>query len=278
MAQSSSDVALSNGVQLSVRASTAEGVPVGLKVGMAPATGNSFYRIFRDENNLVVFAYELVAARTPDGLQFRVTAKPATEDFAGRFPNADGGKPVPTLSASLESPLLDSGGKFEFPIPSDPGLHQTITDTVQVNLNSRSISTTPSSPEHPDQIRFSSLKVSINNQPASPSGAGTVVAGRFAMFYIPGHGGYFFSIDAVNQPSFEQIGVVDGKHLKFTIENQTYDCVSDLPIVTHSDHGQLWVYHDPNYKPAGNWTQSDPADSRPQFFTAAADSLQWWLG
>jgi hypothetical protein len=191
-AQVSADVALSNGVQLTINTRADEGTPVALKASLEPASGNSFYRIFRDENNLAVFAYELLVARTPDGRQFRVTAKPATVDFAARFPNADGGKPTPTLSSSLQSPLLSSLDKFVIPIPADPGLKQTLTDTVQIRLNQPG-ATADAGSERSAQIRFSALKVSINNQPASPSGAGSVVAGRFAMFYIPGHGGYFFT-------------------------------------------------------------------------------------
>jgi hypothetical protein len=45
----------------------------------------------------------------------------------------------------------------------------------------------------------------------------------------------------------------------------------------HADRGQLWVYHDPNYKPAGNWTKNDPTSNRDQYFTAAADSMRWWV-
>jgi len=276
-AQVSSSVALSNGVQLTIDARTGDGQPVTLKASLEPASGNSFYRIFRDENKLAVFAYELAVTRTPDGQQFRATAKPATVDFAVRFPNADGGKPTPTLSSPLESPLLSSGEKFVIPIPTDPGLQQTVTDTVQIRLNQRGAPTSDAGSQASDQIRFSSLKVAINNQPASPSGAGSLVAGRFAMFYVPGHGGYFFSTEQVSQPPFLQVGIVDGKHLKFTVDNDMYDCVSDAPILTRSERGQLWVYHDANYKPAGNWTTSDPASSRDEFFTAAADSLQWWL-
>jgi hypothetical protein len=274
-AQVSSNVALSNGVQLTIDTRAEQGTPVALKASLEPASGDSFYRIFRDENNLAVFAYELAVTRTPDGQQFRVTARAATQDFAARFPNADGGKPTPTLSSPLESPLLSSGDKFVIPIPSDPGLAQTLTDTVRIRLNQPG-ATADTGSESTAQIRFSALKVSLNNQPASPSGAGSVVAGRFAMFYIPGRGGYFFSTSEV-QPPFAQVGVVDGKHLKFTVDNDTYDCVSAASILTHSESGQLWVYHDANYKPAGNWTNSDPESSREEFFTAAADSLQWWL-
>ncbi len=277
VAQVSSNVALSNGVQLSIDARAEEGTPVALKASLEPASGDSFYRIFRDQNNLAVYAYELVVTRTPDGQQFRVTAKPATEDFAARFPNADGGKPTPTLSSPLESPPLSSGNKFVIPIPADPGLHQTLSDTVQIRLNQRGATAADAGAQPSDQIRFSALKVSVNNQPASPSGAGAVVAGRFAMFYIPGRGGYFFSMELVAQPPFAQVGIVDGKHLKFTVDNDTYDCVSGAAILTHSERGQLWVYHDASYKPAGNWTKSDPESSRDEFFTAAADSMQWWL-
>jgi len=275
-AQVSSDVALSNGVHLTITARAEEGTPIALKTSLEPASGDSFYRIFRDENNLAVFAYELSVERTPDGQQFRVTAKPATSDFAARFPDADGGKPTPTLSQPLESPLLASGNQFVIPISTDPGLHQTLTDTVQILLNQRGAATSPSGPERTEQIRFSGLKVSINNQPASPAGAG-VVTGRFAMFYVPGHGGYFFSTEAVDQKPFLQIAVVDGRRLRFTVDNEMYDCVSSAPILVHSERGQLWMYHDVNYKPAGNWTKSDPAGSRDEFFTAAADSVQWWV-
>src|ERR1700689_1900201 len=110
--QVSARVSLSNGTQVSIVTRSDNASPVALKTSLAPASGDSFYRIFRDENNLAVFAYELEVARTPDGEAFRKTAKPATTDLATRFPNADGGKPTPTLSANLESPLLSSGQSF----------------------------------------------------------------------------------------------------------------------------------------------------------------------
>jgi hypothetical protein len=273
--QVSSRVSLSNGTQVSIATRSDNGTPVTLKTSLAPASGDSFYRIFRDENNLAVFAYELEVARTPDGENFRITAKPATEDFATRFPNADGGKPTPTLSAKLESALLSSGQSFPIPIPSDPGLGQTLTDTVQIIIGQRG-GTNDAVPASA-QIRFADLRVFIKSQQVTPSGAGSDVAGRFAMFYIPGHGGYFFSTDPVNERPFLQVGVVDGKHLTFTVDNDMYDATTSAPILVHADRGQLWVYHDPNYKPAGNWTKADLASNREEFFTAASDSLQWWV-
>ncbi len=273
-AQVSSTVSLSNGVQLRLT-----GTPSPLKIEMAAASGNSFYRILRDENNLAVFAYELAVDRTPDGEQFRISAKPAGLEFAARFPNADGGKPTPTLSEVLQSPLLSDGGQFSVDIPTDPAINGGhLTDTAQIQVSQRGVSA--SEAEAPSsQLSFSRLSVSINGRRVSPRGTGASgVAGRYAMFYLPGHGAYFFSTEPVEQRPFVHIGTVDHATLQFTLDNDSYTCRSDAPILPHSDRGELWVYHDPNYKPVGNWTKSDFANpSREEFFTAASDSLNWWL-
>ena len=58
-AQVSARVSLSNGIQLTIATRSDNATPIALKTSLEPASGDSFYRIFRDENNLVVFAYEL---------------------------------------------------------------------------------------------------------------------------------------------------------------------------------------------------------------------------
>lgn len=78
LAQVSSSISLTNGVQLTIACNSNRSGPGALKIELKPASGNSFYRIFGDENNLAVFAYELLLERTPDGDHFRVTAKPIT--------------------------------------------------------------------------------------------------------------------------------------------------------------------------------------------------------
>lgn len=271
-AQVSSNVSLSNGVQLTIACNSN---PSGLKIDLEPASGNSFYRIFRDENNLAIFAYELQVERTSDGDHFRVTAMPAGDDFATRFPNADGGKPTPTLPEPRPSPLLASGDKFTIDIAVIPG-SGNLSDTVQIRLNARGTSSDQAS-QAAAPLRFVGLKVQINDQVVSASGPGATAAGRYVMFYVPGHGGYFLSTEQVESPAFVQIGVVDHTYLHFTLDNETYDCDSDAPILPTSDRGEIWVFHDPNYKPSGNWTKSNPSTQRDEFFAAASDSLKWWL-
>ncbi len=101
------------------------------------------------------------------------------------------------------------------------------------------------------------------------------------MFYIPGRNGYFFSTDNPPGRDFLKAGSIDRNHLTFTLDNEIYDCATDAPILTGFGSAEVWVYRDAAYKPKGNWTRdlssgrSSGAD--PGFFTAASDSLNWWL-
>ncbi len=252
----------------------------GSRPSSSPRPGTASIACIATRTDLVVFAYELAVERTPDGDQVRAIARPATTEFAARFPNADGGKPAPTLSATRESGLLSSGGRFAIEIPTDPGLRQTITDTVQIRINQRGAAA------QTDEERQASASSAIRRAQGvdqrrslvPEGGAGAIVAGRYAMFYIPGRGGYFFSADPVS-----------GAHSCKSAKWMAHGCASRSMAATTnanrrrpswcmSERGQIWVYHDPSYRPAGNWTKIDPRDeTREQFFTAASDSLNWWL-
>ena len=271
-AQVSSTLSLSNGIRLRITSNTGNGVGDSLKTEMKPATGNSIYRILHDESGLAVYAYELVVDRLPDGEHFQIVAKPAGEEFAAKFPNADGGKPTPTMSVPIESPPLGAGSRFSIEIPTNPGLFEHRTDIVEVQPSTRGDAGTPPAP----MIRFVDLKVAINGKPVPTNGPGANVSAQYTMFYIPKRGGYFFSTQPVESRAFVQIGDVDRTRLKFNVDNEDFECVAAAPILTQFERGQIWVYHDPQYKPTGTWTKSNPK-SPDEFFTAASDSLNWWL-
>lgn len=274
LAQPSSLISLSNGIQVSV-VSAGASTPDPLRTEMKPASGHSVYRIFRDETGLAVFAYELVVDRTDDGVHFRVVAKPAGDEFMAKFPTADGGKPAPTFPQPLESAPLNPGGKFTIEIPTNPGWFEHRADIVQVQPGAngdRQGKKTPAS----TRLRFAALRVTINGEAIAAPGASDVVEGQYAMFYVPDHGGYFFSTDPVDARPFVQAGAVDGATLKFTIDNEAFECHAAQPILTQSDRGQIWIYHDPKYKPTGNLTKAN-AQSPLQFFTAASDTVNWWV-
>lgn len=271
-AEVSSGISLSNGVRLTIIADSGNAAAGPLKVELKPASGNSVFRVFRDETGLVVYAYELAVERLPDGEHFQIIARPAGDRFAAMFPDADGGKPVPSMSKPLESRPLGSGGRFTVEVPTNPGLAEHRTDTVQILFGGSTEAPSTS------RLRFVALKISINGKPVPIHSAGSTVSGQYAMFYIPGRGAYYFSTEQVEKHPFIQAGTVDGTRLQFTIDNESYDCSSKSPILVQTERGPVWVYRDPDFKPVGNLTKSK---SNPllvdEFFTAASDSLDWWL-
>ncbi len=261
---------LSNGVHL--RIETSFGNPTGQQViqaALSPASGDSFYRIFRDQNGLAVYAYELMVDRPGGGDDFRLTVKPAGVSFSQAFPGADGGKPVPTISANRELPWVHSGDKIPFNVFEMAGTGLKIVDTIELSIEPGARSK--------GLLRFAGLRVSINRT-LVPSPQSGIVSGRFVMFYVPGRGGYFFSTQQPAGRAFVQAGWIDRTRMQFTLDNETYECVADAPILSNSDRGEIWAYHDASYTPGANWTLPlGSAAPSALFFTSAADTLNWWL-
>jgi len=237
---------------------------------MARATGNSFYRIFRDQNQLAVYAYQLFFDLSGNGSAVRVTAKQYDEGFMAQFPYADAGKPTPTLSEERSLGPLSSGQTADLDLFEIPGMGLHVGETIAMQLDNR---------RERGPLRFSGLAIAINGKTVSGSQQ-SKVSGRFVMFYVPGHGGYFFSVEDPGR-GFVKAGSIDGRHMRFSVDNDDYECLADSPILTRSSTGELWVLHDPSYQPEGDWTTHPRSGSTraaaDQFFVAAADSLGWWL-
>lgn len=277
--QASSSVTLSNGVHLTVTASYGR---ADLTTELDPASGDSFYRIFRDNTGLAVFAYELVVERTATENEFQLTARPAGVAFGERYPSIDGGKPTPTISEARKLPLLHSGERASIDLYKFLQTQDDVVDTIAVRLelNGSAGGSTASRPT--GWLQFAGLKVYRNGSEVTAPGPRGSVAGRYVMFYLPGYGGYFFSAQAPPDKRFAMVGTVDHDRLEFTLENQSFEIVADSPILVGAVSGQVWVYHDASYRPRGNWTlgsvQGDTAGrASKEFFAAASDSLRWWL-
>lgn len=279
-AQAVSNITLSNGVRLRVAARYGS---AALTTELEAASGDSFYRIFRDNTGLAVFAYELVVERTSHENEFQLTVRPAGTAFAERYPSIDGGKPTPTLPEARKLPVLRSGEQDSVDLFESLQTQDEVLDTVQVRLAVNGEAGTASSARQTGWLQFAGLKIYRNGDEVTAPGPRGSVAGRYVMFYLPGHGGYFFSADAPpGPPRFVKAGTVDQNRLKFTLDNQNFEVVADGPILVGAASGEVWVYHDPSYRPRGSWTlgsvEGDTSTrASKEFFAAAADSLQWWL-
>lgn len=273
-AQDNSTIVLSNGAQIEAAASF--GHPTGeqtLNVEMARSSGNSFYRIFWDQNHLAVFAYEIAVDLTAGGDRLLATAKPVEDEFAHLYPDADAGKPVPTLSSDHDLGPLATGESATIPLFNIPGMGLDVSDAIRVKLNQSGGGAGP--------LRFSGLQIATDREQISGTGRASV-SGRYAMFYIPGRGAYIFSAQPVAGRGFIDAGIITGTRMDFSIDNESFHVTAGEPILTRPESGDVWVYHDAGYRPSGNWTLQLSGANTAQsaadtFFTAASDSLGWWL-
>jgi len=274
LGQASSTVSLSNGVQLKISADVGHPVPPAVvNIQMVRASGDSFYRIFRDQNGLAIFAYELGVNVASGGDALALVAKPAETEFAARFPNADAGKPVPTLSADRPFGPLHTGETARIGLFELEGQGIRVIDSVEVALDSD---------QHPGRLHLAGLRLKINREPVPARGRASAVAGQYAMIYIPGRGAFILTSDGSIGRGFVKAGAIDGNKLQFTVNNDSYEAETSAPVLRgEAASGELWVYFDPSYQPSGNWTKPrEHEDTRPakdDFFVAASDSLSWWL-
>jgi hypothetical protein len=213
--------------------------------------------------------------RSADGKQFQITAKPALDAFAAKFPDADGGKPTPTFSEPHQSAWLSSGERFTVNIPINPGENGgNLQETIDVRIAVGGPGAPPDRTVN-GRLRLTGVRVSVGGTQVSARGTNAAVGGRYVMFYIPGRGAYYLSAEQVDAKGFVEAGSIDGNTMRFTMDNENFEITSISPI---GGNGQIWVFHDRNYKPQGSWTNSAiGSNGRDEFFTAGADSLKWWL-
>ena len=145
------------------------------------------------------------------------------------------------------------------PIPTTPELGETLTDIVQVLIAQRGGAN--GGAQDSAKIRFSgtegfrswTIRVALGRRRRRSRKVRDVLHSRPRRLFL------FHRARRISR-RFSEVGVVDGKHLTFTIDNETYDCTANARILVHADRGQLWLYHDPNYKPRGNWTKCGPVE------------------
>ncbi len=272
--QASSTVSLSNGVQLKISADVGHPIPPAeVNIQMTRASGDSFYRIFRDQNGLAIFAYELAVNVASGGDALGLVAKPAEAGFAARFPNADAGKPVPTLSGDRPFGPLHTGETARIGLFELEGQGIRVIDSVEVVLDSE---------EHPGRLHLAGLRLKINGEPVPWRSRASAVAGQYAMIYIPDRGAFILSSDPAVGRGFVKAGAIEGSKLQFTVNNDSYEAEASAAILRgEAASGELWVYFDPSYQPSGNWTRPREGQktgaAKDEIFVAASDSLSWWL-
>jgi hypothetical protein len=88
---------------------------------------------------------------------------------------------------------------------------------------------------------------------STTSGSGGVLTGPAASIYVPGHGAYYFSLEA--SPGFQEIGHASRDRLSFSLDGEDVEIAASQNVLKHSSYRPVWVKHDPSIKSKENRIQ-----------------------
>ncbi len=255
-----------------------EMLPRNISNSLLPAQKGSFYRVFLDSSQKLVFAYELQleVAGSGDAGTFHVRVNPVGEEFHQNYRDApwlrgwSGGQPLPTFAAAFDPRPMRVGDQLSIRVLRNPSTGQVVSDNLRLSppeLSRRSLE-----PPGANQLRLSNLTVLEDGTPIVQGLNGGVV-GRYVMFYLPGHGAFVFSRNRpAGDPRFRPAAQVEDATITFTWQGRRYQCVNDGPVSSEPGPAELWIAVEAGYRP-----QPDSGGGAPAPYLSAADSPRSWL-
>ncbi len=206
----------------------------GAVVQTAPGV---WHRVLNDkQGKKVAFAYDLEAGRASPSGTFFLRIKPVDQAFARE--QQSGG--VPTVSAVREFNSIKTGEGIAIDLLSNPMTGEKIFDVLQ-----------PSNPAEPpkssgEEFTLQVTSITLNGQPVKLTGVeNSNLTGAAAIFYLPGHGAYFLSLEP--RPHFEQVAHVEGRKLWFELDKDRVEIQSKGRLLAKSENRMVWVRHDPSF-------------------------------
>jgi hypothetical protein len=270
---------LKNGVCVRITAEArSAGKAKAMGSGVSVRENNILYRLFRDGQNRLAFGYEVEVERVPGSAEFRVMLKPLSESYLQfnpeeRLAPGSDAQHLPTFSSERELPLYAPGDRASLDVLANPATGETITDTIEVSFDTPDQASARDFSEHPYRFALRNLRVFRNGKLISPERNPGSVSGNHMLIYLPGYGAYVLTNEPQTGYAIQKLGYVEGSKLSFTLDGDAYEFLADAPILPRTPAGEVWVVHDPAYRPKG-WQK---ARSKDEFFTAAADEVRFLL-
>jgi len=214
--------------------------------------GAGFHRYLTDTTAKKYFGYDLSIEPDPGGM-FRVTFQPLSlrAEQLGLEP---AGRWSQVPSPLLPSPqMVRSRDTIAVDLFVHPGTGQKIVDYLFIQDDRRAVRL-PSGPPRDYTVEdipitLSKLRLSVNGKPVDEWGGG--MSGAAVYFYLPNHGRFVFSLAPNEQLGFRKAGEVRGSTLTITWGNDTFLLDCDGPIAPGGGVFNLYVHHDPSWRPRG---------------------------
>jgi GWxTD domain-containing protein len=196
--------------------------------------------------------------------QFRVSARPlspedeqelrARKSFQTRsiHPNYN------AAGFSRSAPqLISDGDTFALDVLVNPKTGDKVTDFVTVSASenvaretARHTTVAPRDFTLEDvEMKMINYQLLVNNELVAGGKRSGACAGPVIWFHLQDRGRFIFSLRPHEGYDFQRIGTIERNKIKFTLNNDRYEWISDVPVVSGGGPWNLYVLYDPNYVP-----------------------------
>jgi hypothetical protein len=258
---------------------------IGLGPSTSPKEEHLVNRVVVDEGNTILFAYSIESSRGAERGTVAIGILPITPkteasylEMAGRngWPKFSGTH-LPTVAAVREFPSVRIGDAVTLDILYNPATREKIFDVLRPlagptpcpgNMCTTTAAADKSLP--PQEISLKEIALNVNGKALRAPPA--TITGAAVRIDIPGHGAYVLTAyepeAAMPAYAFKAIAGADGVTLRWSMDGDSVEIVSQSNVLTGVSVGTLWVYHDPRYR---SQDQPDLVGLR------NADKVEWLL-
>jgi hypothetical protein len=221
-------------------------------------------RVVWDKDGNILYAYFVEAWAGPQAGAVTIRIKPLNKETEASLRSHPGPSlhttgPIGTVAGVREFPGVRKGQAVRLEILYNPSTGEKIYDILRPSTDVSPENAGHMGAEAPlaaEELSFREIALVVNGQKtAAPAGW---LTGAAARLYVPGHGAYFLSS---YQPKtahvFRHVVYADQHNLEFTIDGDSIRITSNGNVLTRSESGIVWVYHDSQYQPE---SQSGAAD------------------
>jgi GWxTD domain-containing protein len=226
---------------------------------------NTIRRVFIDSGGSLYFGYALVVEPLPSGKQFRVSVRPlsvedeqelrARKSFQTRqlHPNYNSA----ALSRSSAPQTIADGDTFALDVLVNPKTGDKVTDYVTVSVSEARLRETSTVVESAPRdftledvmMKMINYQLFINGELVAGGKRSGAASGPVIWFHLQERGRFIFSLTPHAGYDFQKLGTIERNRMKFTLNNELYEWVSDVPVVDTGGPWNLYVLYDPNYVP-----------------------------
>jgi hypothetical protein len=267
-------VSLPNGIDVQLTARMVPGsaqVPSAVRVG----TIGRINRVVLDRSQRRYFAYDVLieSQNGAQGLQVRFEPSRLSVTELAEMQVVD---PTWTAIPLLKYPLVPRarvGDTVAIDLLENPSTGQKVVDYL---VFKRSNATAPPEPGQLRDLSLDEVELQLENFRISVNGmvldastrVGGGISGAALWFYRPERGRFVLSLRPNPKLGFRRAGEVIDRSLSFVEGGERYDIHSTSRIAPAGGRFNLYVLHDPNWRPAAE-------DATLPLIVGAADRAEW---